>query len=169
MPQTQCPELDTVTLTMPTYANGDPNPGRSIYDLVGPHFSDVDSDPIGAAIIAASSPNGIWQYTLAYSGAGSTWTNISVTPPLTALRLHGHTANAGGIRFVPNGGYSGPASGLELRAWDRSDGVAHGNSGNIGAVGGVTAYSNETATVDITVTPGSASPTPGKLAITPFF
>ncbi|HYE06812.1 MAG TPA: hypothetical protein VEL07_14945 [Planctomycetota bacterium] len=160
--QTQAPEFGDRTLSMPAIDQDEPdstNAGTSLNALLLSSYADVDADPIGAAILPASSANGVWQYTTTYVGATSVWATIAVTTG-QALRLSGASPANGGVRFVPNAGFSGTATGLQMHAWDASDGFTSGATGPLGATGAATAYSDLTATVDIAVAAAAVNSAP---------
>src|SRR5262249_22289577 len=65
------------------------------------------------------------------------------------------------VRFVPNANFSGTVTnGLTFRAWDQTSGTVGGtaNLSAAGSHGGTTAFSDNTETAAITVTPVNDAP-----------
>ncbi|KJS12250.1 MAG: hypothetical protein VR67_10005 [Peptococcaceae bacterium BRH_c8a] len=112
-------------------------------DLSG---SDVDGNPLGAAITAWNG-NGTWQY----STEPSTWSDVGSVSDTSALLLSATTW----LRYVPDG-QNGETAGCTFRAWDQTVGTASGTGTpqtvNTTTNGGTSAYSANTGTVTLTVT-----------------
>lgn len=80
---------------------------------------------------------------------GDNTTSAQASSNLTQVELQTNTR----VRFVPNADYNGQAN-LTFRAWDGSNGVAGGTTGVNAAVNGnATAFSSNTLTASITVSP----------------
>ncbi|MGC2856218.1 putative Ig domain-containing protein [Novispirillum sp. DQ9] len=94
---------------------------------------------------------GTWQY----SADGVTWVNFGAVSSSAALLLRATDH----IRYVPDG-ISGETPSLSFRAWDETAGVAHTKVA-IGATGGSTAYSTQTASATLSVTNVNDAPTAG--------
>jgi choice-of-anchor C domain-containing protein len=115
--------------------------------------SDVDSSAVSGLAVTSVSANGTFQY----STDGVTWTNFGAVSSSNALLL----TSTSQVRFVPNGS-NGESATFNFRAWDQTSGTAsiNGTPGyaNPGAGGGTTAYSSQSATVQITVTSVNDAP-----------
>ncbi|MDM8523903.1 Ig-like domain-containing protein [Desulfococcaceae bacterium HSG8] len=128
------------------------NTGTPVSDIivsspVGDPVTDPDPDAAeGIAVIAVNNENGIWQY------------SDSEIPVFTdfpediaedkALLLSDDAV----IRFVPDDGYSGTISpGITFRAWDRTAGISGDSDADTVSNGGITAFSADIGTADITV------------------
>ncbi|MCB2008525.1 MAG: DUF4347 domain-containing protein, partial [Rhodoferax sp.] len=93
--------------------------GTLVSTLIAGRVTDPDAGAqAGIAVIAANNTNGSWQYSV---DGGSNWLAFG-TPTLTAARLLAADALTR-VRFVPAANWYGTvASGLEIRAWDRTSG-----------------------------------------------
>jgi len=133
------------------YQNNFTNTGDTVgailaSDLVNA-VSDLDSDPIGVAVIAADFSNGVWQYSI---NAGSTWNALNNISSTLAVLLDTNAL----IRFVPNANFNGAAGTITIRAWDQSDNLVSGSTGIDTSInGGSSAFSAQTETVRIEVVP----------------
>ena len=108
----------------------------------------------GMAILAASTANGSWEYSL----DGSTWTALGNVSDTAAVLLAADASTR--IRFLPAANFNGlvdPA--ITFRAWDRTSGTNGDSTINLAVNGGISAYSSTTATASITVTPVNDPPT----------
>ncbi|MGD9857953.1 MAG: GEVED domain-containing protein, partial [Planctomycetaceae bacterium] len=105
------------------------------------------SAPEAIAVIGVDDSNGAWQYS---TDGGSNWIAFGSATPASA-RLLGPSEQ---IRFVPDPGFSGTAT-FTFRAWDQTSGTA-GGTADTTANGGNTAFSMDTDTASITVSPPTA-------------
>jgi len=125
--------------------------------------TDVDTGAlVGIAVTQLGSGNGTWQYSL----DGTSWNDIGVVGPTSALLL----ADDDYLRFVPDG-KNAEEVWIDFVTWDRSNsGLAAGDLANVTVRGGTTAYSASTGTGLLTVTSVNDAPTlsgtAGALAIT---
>ncbi|MBK7238557.1 MAG: tandem-95 repeat protein, partial [Sterolibacteriaceae bacterium] len=128
--------------------------GTLVSALIAGRVSDADSGALaGVAITAADNANGTWQYTI---DGGTSWVAFG-TPTVADARLLAVDALTS-VRFVPNPNWNGTvASGLTLRAWDRTSGSTGGTADTTGS-GGSTAFSVDEFGTGITVTPVSDAP-----------
>jgi hypothetical protein len=111
----------------------------------------------GVAITAnaATAAQGKWQW---QANSTTTWTDIATTglADATALYLAANTL----LRFVPVANYSGTPGALTARLVDSSaTGLTNGNSTNVSANGGTSAYSSATVTLGTTITAVNDAPT----------
>src|SRR5690606_32155790 len=107
----------------------------------------------GIAITGLDAAHGTWQYTL----DGSTWIDIGAVSAGAALLLPAD--GIARIGFTPNADYNGTiAQALSFRAWDRSAGTA-GTRVDTTRNGGSTAFSADTGSFDMVVTPVNDAPT----------
>jgi hypothetical protein len=129
------------------------NAGVLVTSLVAGQITDADVGAVqGIAVVASDTTHGSWEYTL----DGSTWQALSAPSASSALLLPADAQTR--VRFVPATDYNGTVtSGLTLRAWDRTTGIAGGRA-NITATGGTTAFSTASFGVNITVTPVNDAP-----------
>jgi choice-of-anchor C domain-containing protein len=126
--------------------------------------SDVDSSALSGLAVTSVTANGTFQY----STDGVTWTNFGTVSSSNALLL----TSTSRVRFAPNGN-NGESASFDFRAWDQTTGTAsiNGTPGyaNPGSGGGTTAYSSQSATVQITVTAINDAPVnsaPGSRSVT---
>jgi hypothetical protein len=167
---------DAPLLATGTYALGsipeDPssNPGISVQAFVstlisGGHYSDADdghpsgyTDPRGIAITVVDNSNGTWQYS---TDGGSTWTNIPSIGAGQGFVLAADAAGQNKIRFVPNADWNGTTT-ITFRAWDQSDSASNASLVSIPPngtpPGDTSAYSANSATAQLTVTPVNDPP-----------
>jgi ELWxxDGT repeat protein len=144
------------------------NPGISIRQFIANNpgmITDGDDgnppgylDPRGIAITAFDNSNGTWEYTL---DGGATWSPINLGTGV-ALVLAADAADQTRIRFVPNANWNGTTT-ITFRAWDQSNGVANGTvissfPPNGTPPGDTSAYSANSATAQLTVTPVNDPP-----------
>ena len=120
------------------------NAGQTVASLLGTQLTDVDlNGSQGIAITGLTSVGtGKWQYS---TNNGSTWTDLTTASESSARLLRAEDK----LRFVADALNGGTAS-LTVRGWDRTSGSA-GNTANISASGGTTAYSATTASVSLEV------------------
>jgi hypothetical protein len=130
------------------------NAGTLVSALIAGHIADVDTGAIaGIAVTGVDEAHGLWQYSLdggaTWSGLGGVWAS--------AARLLADDANTR-VRFVPAANWNGSvADGITFRAWDRSSGAA-GDAADVGAGGGSSAFSVQSASAGITVDPVDDAP-----------
>lgn len=114
--------------------------------------TDADGDAAGIAITGLDATQGTWQYTL----DGSTWIDIGAVSAGAALLLPAD--GFARIGFTPNADYNGTiAQALSFRAWDGSAGTA-GTRVDTTRNGGSTAFSADTGSFDMVVTPVNDAP-----------
>jgi hypothetical protein len=117
-------------------------------------WADVDSGAVKGIAVTATTGNGVWQY----STDNATWTAFGSTSGSAALLLDSGSY----IRFVPDG-LNGETATFTYRAWDKTSGTASSNgtprTGDTSANGGTTAYSSNTGTGSVLVTPVNDAPT----------
>ena len=117
----------------------------------GTLITDVDSGAVrGIAITAVDTANGTWQYSL----DGTTWSSLTGVSDTNATLLD----TASRLRFVPTAGFSGAAGAITFRAWDQTTGTSAQTGVNVLTNGGSTAFSSQTSTASITVTPLNTPP-----------
>lgn len=115
-------------------------------------ISDPDvEDGKGVAVIKTDTANGSWEFT---TNNGVTW-NLMGNCSSGSARLLAMDATTR-IRFAPNPGYNGTAA-IMFRAWDQTTG-SNGGLASALTTGGRTAFSKNTATASITVTPVNDAP-----------
>ncbi len=123
------------------------NPGTLVSQLLSSRVVDPDGPGLGVAIAGAASSFGTWQYTL--DGA----TYQAIEPKLAGGKRLLLAADADTrIRFQPNLGFVGQASGLILSAWDRADELPEGLD-VLAAELSAKSLSLQTATATIVVEP----------------
>ncbi|MDA8746384.1 Ig-like domain-containing protein, partial [Rubripirellula amarantea] len=121
--------------------------------LASSSLNDVDFSSQSGLAITSLTGNGTWQY----STDGLTWTSFGAVSASNALLLSSTTQ----IRFAPDT-ENGETATFSYRAWDQSSGTASTNGstshGDTSTNGGVTAYSSQTASAQITVTDVNDAP-----------
>ncbi len=127
--------------------NGD-TVAQIINNISSGSISDADpSDILGLAIVGMDESNGQWEY---HDG------NWQPIPHTVAEHKAFLLAPNDKIRFVPNADYYGDSGNtLEFRAWDQSGSKAHFKTVDTSGTknGGVTPFSSDTGTAQISVTP----------------
>ncbi|NPC57317.1 cadherin-like domain-containing protein [Caenimonas soli] len=128
--------------------------GFLISSLLAGQVTDLDTGALqGIAIIGFDSSSGSWEYTV----DGSNWNAVTAPSVASALLLAADAQTR--LRFVPAANFNGTvASGLTIRAWDRTSGTAGGRADTT-TTGGTTAFSSAIGNVNITVTPVNDAPT----------
>jgi len=153
------PELDwTQTFTLDDINEDDTsNNGSLVSDIIASGgtdpaaVADPDSDPLGIAIIGASSSHGVWQYSL---NNGSSWSNVGNVSGDVARVIS--TASGHRVRFVPAADYFGDAT-FSWQAWDQRYGAA-GDLIPTQVLGLASSLSSVAATATITVDPVNDAP-----------
>jgi len=142
------PVLTPASPSLTISASDTQNTGLTVAVIVGNSISDVDSGALkGIAITGAVSQNGTWQYSI---DNGVHWAAFGVYSAASALLLGGSDL----LRFVPNGADGGSES-VTYVAWDQTSGV-HGQTASIGTAGGNSAFSTDSDTGHLIVTPSHA-------------
>ncbi len=128
----------------------------SLIDFASPagqmdNVSDVDAGAqTGIAVVGADTSQGNWWYS---TDNGGNWLAMGAVSDASARLLAADGSTR--VYFQPTFGYTGTlASGLSLRAWDRSSG-SNGAVVDASTNGGATAYSalTDTAAISVTVAP----------------
>jgi len=131
------------------------NAGSAVSNVIasagGDRITDLDPGALeGIAIIGADNTNGTWQFSV---NAGANWSNVGNPNDSNAVLL----AETDLIRFSPNTDFDGTAT-ILFRAWDQATG-ASGNTGiDVSTNGDPTAFSTNTETAQVTVTPNNTAP-----------
>jgi hypothetical protein len=136
------PALDTTRdVTLPTVVSDSTRPiaGTAVKSLLGSAVTDAAGSLRGVAVVFADGANGTWQYSL----GGGVFLDVGSVGPGSALLL----AAANKLRFVPNAGFTGPAT-IEFQAWDRTTGQA-GDRIDTGPP--LNSFSTEVETATVTV------------------
>lgn len=128
--------------------------GNTVAQLLGSLITDPDPGrAIGAAVVGSSgNESGTWQYSINHT---ATWHDLGTTDSTNAVLLR----SLDRLRFVPNADFNGSAQ-LEVRAWDMTGG-AYGTRvdlSSVGATGGNTPYSVESAFPTQNITPVNDAP-----------
>ncbi|MFN6059762.1 MAG: hypothetical protein ACK422_05580, partial [Burkholderiales bacterium] len=144
--------------TLTSVAEDTTNPaGALVSALFSSRFSDVDGNTLAGVAItanAATATQGKWQW---QANGGNTWNDIATTglADATALYLAANTL----LRFVPVANYSGTPGALTARLVDSSaTGLTNGNSTNVSANGGSTAFSSGTVSLNTSITAVNDAP-----------
>jgi autotransporter-associated beta strand protein len=128
--------------------------GSTVATIIGTSFSDANpGTAAGIALVGVTGTTyGAWSYS---TDAGTSWTAVGIASESSALLLRASDR----LRFVPTANYSGSAS-VSFRGWDQSSGAAgtRVDVSSSSAVGGSTAYSIDTASSTITVSPINDAP-----------
>jgi hypothetical protein len=128
--------------------------GISVADLVRGQASDANINAAsGIAIVAASSPNGDWQFS---TDGGASWSTLVDVSDERARLLTTDPQNR--VRFVAAHDFSGTATGLVLRAWDRTGGTALADTADARRVGADTPFSAQAVAATVQVTPINDAP-----------
>ncbi len=152
------PQMNTLVgpLKLSNVDEGSTNPaGNTVLAVLtsaaGTLITDVDSGAVqGMAVTAVDSTNGTWQY----SGDGTTWLSLTGVSDTNATLLN----TTSHVRFVPSAGFSGVAGAMTFRAWDQTTGTNVQTGVNVSTNGGSTAFSLQTTTASISVTPTNTPP-----------
>ena len=155
------PELSGPALAMSVVqGNGSPvgkgAVGTAVGALIsaGTNFTDPDAGALrGIAVTGVNVTTGTWWYT---TNNGTTWQTIGAVSDTNALLLHANSTT----RLYFQGITPGPdATALSLRAWDRTDGSANGQTGvDITPGGGQSAFGTITLNIGVTVQSGNSAP-----------
>jgi hypothetical protein len=151
-PLNHAPRLLASAVTMTLITEGQfNNPGDVVSNLLQHAVADADGNACGMAVLQVPDAPGAWQYSL---DGGRTWTTMS-TWRLNYARLLGPSAM---VRFVPDSGYYGQiTNGFLFAAWDQSTGLS-GDTAFMPRTGGQTAYSTDSARVEIQVREANLPP-----------
>jgi hypothetical protein len=125
----------------------------SLLSLLGAAYTPAnETDVKGIAIYNMTSTNGVWQYTI---NNGTSWINIPVLTESQHFVIKGISTNK--IRFVPSVNYNGTET-IQFRGWDTKTGT-DASIQTVSATGGVTSYSSNTASMQITIQGANDAPT----------
>ena len=136
----------TPKYSLTTIDEDETNPaGDTVGDII-PDGSVVDRNGAVEAIAVTDvdDANGTWQY---QANGSTTWTNFGSVSDSTALLLDSTDM----MRFVPDAGYKGESN-FTFRLWDKTSDTA-GAIADASSNGSITAFSEDTATGEITVNP----------------
>jgi len=157
-PVNDAPVLDNgglMTFTSIAEDNGSSS-GDAVSALIasagGDRITDVDVGALeGMAVYEADTANGSWQFS---TNSGASWSNFPSVSMSSALLLE----PASRIRFLPAQDYNGTVDpAIAFAAWDQTSGTV-GETAGISDRGGITAFSNDTETAAMTVTPVNDPP-----------
>lgn len=127
--------------------------GALVKYLVNATQSDADASALkGVAVVAASSANGVWQYSL---DNGATWRAMGKVS-VTDARLLPATDTAR-VRFIPSANFNGNVW-FGYRAWDRTQGTSGSLFNLTGHLGGAHAFSALQKSAVLTVNPINDAP-----------
>ena len=116
--------------------------------------SDVDTGTLqGIAVTVVDEDSGVWEYSL---DGGATWDGFTPVSGADARLLSDAASNR--VRFRPGLDFTGSAD-VVIQLWDGTDGSADGDTSNASISGGTTAFSSNTATLQIVVAPANDPPT----------
>jgi hypothetical protein len=151
--QNAAPELSGAVQPPATPEDGGGGSGFLVSSLIAGKVSDVDGSGLpGIAVTAVNTSGGTWQYSL---DGGTNWNTLTASAT-SALLLAADAQSR--IRFVPAANFNGTVTGgLTFRAWDRSSGAA-GGTANTSTSGGSTAFSLQSASIDMVVSPVNDPP-----------
>ncbi|MFC7537996.1 Ig-like domain-containing protein [Sphingomonas sp. GCM10030256] len=124
------------------------NGGQALSTIVKPSDADTGAAS-GVAITGLASGNGRWEFSV---NGGTNWSGVGPVSDSAALLLRSSDL----VRFVPNG-FSGTTASFIYRAWDQTSGQAGAKVGST-INGGETAFSSNSATAFLTVTPVNDAP-----------
>lgn len=169
-PPNNAPTLDPAAiLTLPSIEEDTVDPvGAQISQTLAAQGGDPITDPDsgaleGIAILGADDTNGQWQYSTVNPPVTGSWLPVGAVSTTAALLL----SDTAWLRFVPAVDYYGSSGPLIFRAWDRTVG-GNGQSGIDTSVnGGNTAFSIETNTITVQVTPVNDAPRLGGIPVEP--
>jgi uncharacterized repeat protein (TIGR01451 family) len=152
----EAPELDAGAVMNLVGINEDDfaNTGNTVAQILATGGTPIsDSDPgalQGIAVVDADGTGGAWQYS---TNAGVSYANMGAVLDNAAILL----TTTARIRFIPNADYFGTNT-ISFRAWDRTSG-ANGDTGiDTGINGGTSAFSTNTASASIIVSPINDAP-----------
>lgn len=158
------PELSGPSLVMSVVqGNGAPTGKGAVGTAVGAlitaggNFTDPDAGALrGIAVTGLNVTTGTWWYS---TNNGTTWQTIGAVSDTSALLLRATSTT----RLYFEGITAGTdASALSVRAWDRTDGSANGQTGvNVTPGGGQSAFGTVTLDLSVTVQSNNAAPTLG--------
>ena len=133
-------------------------PGNTVAAIIasagGTLITDVDTGAQqGIAVTGVDNSHGHWEY----SPDGSTWTSLVGASDTNATLLN----TSAHVRFIPTTGYSGAGGILTFRAWDQSSGTNTQTGVNASVQGEGTAFSSQTTSASVIVTPLNDPPVMG--------
>ncbi|HMP70456.1 MAG TPA: DUF4347 domain-containing protein, partial [Pirellulaceae bacterium] len=137
----------------PTYNTNEDAPpfSTTVASLLSTSVTDVDIGAVqGIAIYAVSGSGGTLQYSM---DGGSTWNDVPVVSATNALLLRATDQ----LRFSPDG-LNGGTILISYYAWDQTSGSA-GDTANVTARGGTTAFSSTGDVVTVNVADINDAPT----------
>ena len=121
--------------------------------LTGVGWADVDTSALRGLAITSQSGNGTWQY----STDGVTWQGLGAVSTSNALLINATTQ----VRYIPDS-LNGETAFIGFVAWDQTTGTASTNATpsyvDPTPAGGTTAYSTQSASASITITPVNDAP-----------
>jgi len=139
--------------------NNNNNPGTTVATLLSRTggTSDVDSSPLGLAVVGIDNTNGTYQFSTDGGTSFSDFSGAEATDSATLL------AEDGLVRFVPDADYNGSTTGgITFKAWDQFAG-SNGQTGidttPNGGNGSGNQFSSTTDTAGITVNAVNDAPT----------
>jgi|GEM_PF-5040054 len=126
-------------------------PVSAMLASVGDPITDIDglAVPEGIAVVSHNQGNGSWEYS---TDLGGTWQPVGSVSDSSALLLR----ETDMLRLNPDG-IQGTNADIQFRAWDQTTGVT-GTKVDVNPTGGTTAFSDDIATAQITVTNVSDAP-----------
>jgi hypothetical protein len=131
----------------------------SLVDLNPPaggldNVTDVDSTVTGIALIGADSSHGTWLYSI---DNGAHWAAVGSVSDGSARLLAADGSTR--LYFQPAADFNGAVNpALTFRAWDRSSGSNGDANANAAANGGATAFSVDSVSTSLVVTPVNDAP-----------
>jgi ELWxxDGT repeat protein len=127
--------------------------GSLVQYLVSSTQTDADANALkGVAVVAASTANGVWQYSL---DGGTTWRAMGQISSTDARLLPANSTTR--VRFIPKTNFNGPVW-LGYRAWDRTQGIAGSLFDLTDHLGGTNAFSTTQKSARLMVNPVNDAP-----------
>lgn len=137
-------------------------PSVTVASLLGTSVSDVDVGALKGIAVTAATGTGTWQFSM---NGGTTFVSFGALANTSALLLR----STDRVRFVPAANTSGVAT-FTFCAWDQTLGTKGTKVDlTVTGTGGSTAFSLNTNTASVTITPVKDAPllTPGTSALSP--
>ncbi len=144
----QAPELSVTSPMLGTTDEDTASDSIRVHSITSGVTSDINGDWVGLAVTGFTG-NGQWQYAL---DDGALWVPITSATPTSALLLS-PTAQ---LRYMPDT-LNGETPTLTYQAWDQTSGT-EGGFADATANGGSTAFSTNSDTASLTVTPLNDAP-----------